>query len=112
MPRRNHVPVYRLHKQRGQAVVTLPDGLGNRRDVMLGSYGTAESRKEYARVLAEWEANGRQMPPPAATSDITVNELVLAYWKHARIYYGWTSDPKRGDRASLRSALRVLRKLH
>jgi integrase len=92
--------------------VTLPDGLGHRRDVLLGKYGTAESRKEYTRVLAEWEANGRRSPPPVTTSDITINELVLAYWKHARVYYGWTTNPKRGDRISLRDALRILRKLY
>jgi integrase len=112
MPRRNHVPVYRLHKQSGQAIVTLPDGLGNRRDVLLGKYGSAESRKEYVRVLTEWEAKGRKLPPPVATSDLTVNELIVAYWKHARVYYGWTRNPKRGDRVSLKDALRVLRKLY
>jgi site-specific recombinase XerD len=110
MPRRNHIPAYRLHKQSGQAVVTLPDGHGRRRDVLLGQYGTPESRKEYARVLSEWEANGRRPPQPAATSDITVNELLLAYWKHAQDYYGWAREPKRGDRASLKDALRVVRK--
>ena len=110
MPRVPTIPAYRLHKQSGQAVVTLPDGLGRRRDVLLGKYGSPESRKEYARVLAEWEADGRRLPEPVATSDITVNELVLAYWKHARHYYGWTKDPKRGDKVSLRDALRVIRK--
>jgi integrase len=112
MPRRNHIPAYRLHKQSGQTVVTLPDGLGNRRDVLLGRHGTAESRKEYVRVLAEWEAKGRVLPPPVAASDLTINELVLAYWKHARVYYGWIRNPKRGDRACLRDAPRVLRKLY
>ncbi len=34
MPRRNTIPTYRLHKQSGQAVVTLPDGIGHRRDVL------------------------------------------------------------------------------
>jgi hypothetical protein len=42
-----------LHRQSGQAVVTLPDGLGGRRDVLLGNHGTPESRAEYLRVLAE-----------------------------------------------------------
>ena len=46
MSRRIHIPAYRLYKQSGQAVVTLPDGLGRRRDVLLGQYGTPESRKE------------------------------------------------------------------
>jgi integrase len=112
MRHRNHVPAYRLHKQSGQAIITLPDGLGNRRDVLLGKYGTVGSRKEYARVLGEWEANGRQLSPSAATSDITVSELVLAYWKHARHYYGWLKEPRRGDKVSFKDALRVLRKLY
>src|SRR5262249_13187499 len=67
MSRHKTVPSYRLHKQSGQAVVTLPDGLGGRRDALLGKYGTAESRAEYLRALAEWEANGRRLlQPPAA----------------------------------------------
>src|SRR5215831_11564946 len=60
MPRPISVPAYRLHKQSGQAVVTLPDGTGGRRDVLLGKHGTPESRAEYARVIAEWEAGGRR----------------------------------------------------
>ncbi len=44
MSKRNAIPTYRLHRQSGQGVVTLPDGLGSRRDVLLGSYGTRESR--------------------------------------------------------------------
>jgi hypothetical protein len=55
------VPSYRRHRQSGQAVVTLPDGLGRRKDILLGKYGTAVSRHEYARVVGEWEANGRRL---------------------------------------------------
>jgi hypothetical protein len=83
------VPSYRHHRQSGQALVTLTDGLGGRRDVLLGKYGMKESPVEYARVLAEWEAAGRSLPMSvAAKSDLTINELVLAYWKHAEVYYG------------------------
>jgi hypothetical protein len=49
MSRRPSVPSYRLHRQSGQAVVTLPDGLGGRRDVLPGRHGTPESRAEDAR---------------------------------------------------------------
>jgi hypothetical protein len=82
MSKRIGVPSYRRHKQSGQAVVTLPDGLGGRRDVLLGKHGTAASRHEYARVIAEWEAAGRRLPQPVATSDLTVNELAAAFWVH------------------------------
>jgi hypothetical protein len=60
MPRPSSAPGYCLHKQSGQAVVTLTDGLGGRRDVLLGKHGTAAIWAEYARVLAEWEAAGRR----------------------------------------------------
>ena len=43
------------------AVVTLPNGVGGRRDVPLGKYGTKESRAEYRRVIAEWELSGWSM---------------------------------------------------
>lgn len=34
---RKSVPSYRRHKASGQAIVTLPDGHGRRRDVLLGT---------------------------------------------------------------------------
>jgi hypothetical protein len=71
------VPSYRAHRQSGQAVVTLSDGFGQRRDMLLGRHGTAESRQEYARIIAEWEARGRRLPAPGGASpDFSVNELI------------------------------------
>jgi integrase len=113
MPRRLSIPSYRLHKQSGQAVVTLPDGLGNRRDVLLGRYGSPESRAEYARVLAEWEANGRRLPQPVApAADLSVNELLLHFWRWAEGHYrGPEGNPGR-ELENLRDALRPLRRLY
>jgi integrase len=114
MPRpRNSVPSYRLHRQSGQAVVTLPDGLGGRRDVLLGKHGTPESRAEYLRVVAEWEAAGRRLPPRSAEGSapgLTVNELALAYWKHAADYYCF--DGRKGIESNLRDAIRILKELY
>src|SRR6516165_1639474 len=79
----DRVPSYRRHKQSGQAVVTLPDGFGGRRDVLLGKYGTSASRKEYTRVISEWEAAGKRLPSKSAEGsapNLSINELVLAYW--------------------------------
>src|SRR6516225_8292322 len=90
MPRRNSVPSYCIHKQSGQAIVTLTDRQGGRQDVLLGKHDTPESRAEYLRVLAEWEAAGRQLRKPSAsdsTLDITLNELMAHYMRFAESYY-------------------------
>lgn len=113
MPRRNHIPQYRLHKQSGQAIVTLSDGLGNRRDITLGKYGTPESQAEYARVIAEWLANGRRLPCPKTTApDITINELILQFWQHAEQHYRHPDGRPTGELSDYKYSLRPLRELY
>jgi integrase len=113
MSRRARVPSYRLHKQSGQAVVTLPDGLGGRRDVLLGKYDTPESRAEYLRVLAEWEANGRRLPQPlTGPAGLTLNELLLAYWRFVEQYYRHPWGEPTSEADNIRLALRPLRQLY
>jgi integrase len=103
-------PKYRRHKQSGQAIVTLSDGLGQRRDVLLGKYGTAKSRAEYGRIIAEWEAAGRRLPT-STLADLTVNELLLAYWRFAEGYYRKNGKPtKQLDR--IKRSLRPVRELY
>jgi hypothetical protein len=58
----NRVPSYRKHKASRQAVVTLPDGLGGRKDVLLGPWRSNERRVEYARVIGECPARSRSRP--------------------------------------------------
>jgi integrase len=114
MPRRNHIPAYRLHKQSGQAIVTLPDGLGGRRDFTLGEYGSQESRAEYARLLAEWEANCRRLPQSAspAPADISINELILEYWRWAGQHYRDEQGNPGRELENLGLSLRPLRQLY
>jgi integrase len=112
MSRSHHVPSYRRHKQSRQAIVTLTDGFGGRRDILLGKYGTAASRAEYARVLAEWEANGRRLPKPTAAADLTVTELIRAFWCHAEQHYRHPDGRPTDEIACLRAALRPLRELY
>jgi integrase len=113
MPRHPSVPSYRLHKQSGQAVVTLPDGLGKRRDVLLGEYGTPKSRQEYTRVLAEWEANGRRSAPRGGDrpADVSVNELILSYAQFCQGYYRHADGTPTSEADNIRLALRPLRRL-
>ncbi len=85
---KNRIPSYRHHKQSGQAVVTLPDGRGGRRDVLLGAFGSSASKAEYRRLVAEWLANGHTLPAtPASCGEATIGELIAQYWDHVEDYY-------------------------
>jgi integrase len=112
MSRPPQVPSYRRHKQSGQAVVTLRDATGRRRDVLLGKYGTAASRAAYARVIAEWEAAGGVLPAAAAAPDLTVNELLVAFWRHAEEHYRRPDGTPTQELAEFRYSLRPLRELY
>jgi integrase len=112
MPHRKKDPSYRLHKQSGQAIVTLPDGLGGRHDVLLGQHDTQASWDEYNRVLAEWKAAGRRLPVTAAKApDLTMNELMAAYWGYAQGYYVKDGRPT-SEQATIHDALRFVRRLY
>jgi len=101
-------PSYRHHKPSGQAVVTL-DG----RDIYLGRYGTPQSRAEFDRLLAEWLSNGRRLPAPASANgtDLSVNELSLAYLAFADGYYTKRGKPT-SEPGSIRQTIKPLRQLY
>jgi len=109
----DRIPSYRLHKHSGQAVVTLSDGAGGRRDVLLGRFGTKQSREEYARVIGEWEARGRRLATAGAAEavGISINELCVAYVEHADEYYRGPDRQPTGEADNIRAALRPLKKL-
>lgn len=94
-------PKYRRHRPSGQAVVTI-----NGRDHYLGPHGTAASRAEYDRLVGEWLASGRL--PAAQLSDLSVNELLVAYLRWCATYYGGESrEPE-----NIKLAIRPLVKLY
>jgi hypothetical protein len=91
------LPSYRLHKQSGQAVVTLGCAVtGKRRDIMLGEYGTPDSRVKYAETIAQWERDGRILdnaqPVEPTAQGVTVTEIMTDYWKGVLDRYG-IADP-------------------
>jgi integrase len=96
------IPSYRLHKQSGQAIVTL-----NGRDILLGTHGSAESRERYNRAVGEWQANGRRLKEDPA--QVTVDQLILDYWKHAVSYYPAGNG---GELASIKIAMPHVRRLY
>ena len=67
MPRpKNPVPTYQLHKQSGQAIVTISVN-GIRRDLLLGKHGSPESKQEYERVLHSLRSPGGAGSAPSPT---------------------------------------------
>lgn len=81
------IPAYRHHKARKCAVVTI-DG----HDHYLGLFGSPSSKQKYAALIRTWQQRQEQENPvpdePLVANDRpTVNELILAYLKHARDYH-------------------------
>jgi integrase len=109
MPGRPHrVPSYCRHKASGQAVVRI-----NGKDLYLGPYGSPKSRERYGNVLAEHFTAGARSPGLAITSrpDLTIVELIAAYWDFASSYYVKNGKPT-SEQESFRQALRPLKKLY
>ncbi|MBY0231627.1 MAG: hypothetical protein K2W96_20270 [Gemmataceae bacterium] len=111
MTRKIRIPSYRFHKGSNQAVVVLSG-----RSVYLGHWNSPESRAEYERVVAEWLANGRRPVQAVADEagkddDLTVNEMILAFWDHATTHYRHADGSATGEQANLKHALRPLRRL-
>jgi integrase len=85
-------------------------------------WGTPEADAEYERLLAEWLASGRSLPaasvpdhPPqravAFTTGPTVNDVMLAFWKHAQVHYRDADGKLTCEPSHFRSALKPLRAL-
>ncbi len=105
------IPKYRLHKGSGQALVQI-----NRDRIYLGTYGSEESKEKYERLVSEWLSNGRPRvsrptADPHAKTDLTMNELILAYWHFAESYYSKEGEPTK-ELICMREALRPLRRLY
>jgi integrase len=109
--KRTHVPSYRLHRQSGQAIVTLTDNLGRRKDKLLGKHRTKESFVEYGRIIAEWEANGRQLPA-ASVADLTITELIDRFWPWVEMHYRRPDGSETREVADYKYSLRPLNHLY
>jgi integrase len=113
MPRQPSVPKLCHHKASNKAVVRL-----NGRDHYLGLYGTPEAKAAYDRLIAEWLATGRRSPENAAAASngkpaaISINEVLLAYWRYAEQYYRTPAGEPSSEIASLRKALRPVADLY
>ncbi len=112
MSRFKKAPSYRLHKQSGQAIVTLTDGLGCRRDVLLGKHGKPESHAAYDRCVAEWIAGGRRLRVTEVGNAISINELLLRFWDHAQDHYRKPDGSPSNELVDFTLSPRPLRELY
>lgn len=103
--KKDALPSYRRHKPSGQAVVTL-DG----RDVYLGPWRSKESRVAYERAISEWLAAGHA-PTLIGSTDATVDEVLLAFWRHAQGHYRKDGEPTSEVRL-IKDALAPVHKLY
>jgi hypothetical protein len=115
--RKFHVPSLVHHKASGRARVRI-----NGRDFYCGPWGdnaepSSEAMVEYRRVIAEWLESGdvqqsRQSGSSPADDPLplSVNELILAYVRHAESYYVKNGEPT-SELRMVQDALRVVREL-
>lgn len=100
MARKKRTPGYLLHKQSGQARVII-DG----KDHLLGEYGSKESRAEYERLIALWQAD---QSGTIKRSTITIGHLIVGYLTYADGYYR-KNGKVTSEVSAIRSAMRVLK---
>jgi integrase len=98
------VPSYRHHKPTDQAVVSLGG-----RDFYLGRYGTAASRREYKRIVAEWLASDGTAHQ--TSGELTIVELITYFWRFAKRHYVKNGRPT-DEQASIKMALRFVKELY
>lgn len=114
-PRKGDLPRYRLHKQSGQAVVSLPLGHGKYRDFLLGPYDSDESKREYTKVINEWLAAGRHVQPMSIDGrilDLSVSEVCLQFCKHAQVYCRLVDGSPSGEQSNQKYAQAPLVELY
>jgi integrase len=92
------IPSYRLHRASGQGIATF-----NGRDVYFGHHRDPASRAAYDRMLAQWLANGREIP---TVEPLTIAQLIVRYIHHVDERYQ-SNEP-----ANIRHALKPLRVLY
>ena len=93
------VPSYRYHKASGQAVVVIAG-----RSFYLGKFNSKESRKAYARIMAEWKSAGKASFG-TESDQVTVAMLWADYRDHCDEYY---PESRKSEAVMIRIAWRFM----
>jgi integrase len=102
---KNKVTAYRLHTPSGSARCWVAGKWVN-----FGRFNSPESRAEYAPVVAELAV----APDPAASLAVavTVNELLLAFWRFAERHYRRVDGTCTNELPQFRPTFRLVRELY
>jgi integrase len=110
VPRLPKIPSYRLHKPSGKAIVVIRN-----RMYYLGKFGSAESKDEYSRIIAEWAAQSGDLAPPRPRDRpgevLTITELASAYWEYVIGYYVKDGEVT-SEAECIRQALKPVRRIY
>jgi len=106
--RRVRIPALVHHRPTGRARVRVGG-----RDIYLGRFGTSESVEKYRKLVADLLTSGTSLPSEpavaaASAQGLSVNELLLAYWRFAEGYYRKDGKPT-SEQHLLRVVMRHLR---
>lgn len=101
------IPKHCRHKAKNLGYVRLSGQV-----LYTGPWASAEAEQKYNRLVAEWLARGRRLPPSAlAGPGYRIADLVADYWVHAEQYYRKDGKPTR-EIANIRAAMKPLLKLY
>jgi len=111
--KRNTLPSYLHHQQSGRARVYWLDRSNQRHEKLLpGEYGSEESKRAYAELVAELAAAPHAVERPDDREPFSVAELLLAFRLHALEHYR-TSDGSPSDEVRhLDAACRHVREVY
>ena len=101
----HRTPTLRHHRATNQGYVVIEG-----RHLYLGRYDDPKTQHAYHRLLAEWTANGYRLS--VDPEQITITELVSAYWSHARSYYVKLDGTPTGEADAVKAALRPLMQVY
>jgi integrase len=106
-------PSLRRHKPSSLGVVRL-----NGKDIYLGPWPACARkappsvRDAYDRVIAEWLANGRRLSDTPERPAMTVSELIVRFWQHAKSHYRRPDGTNTSELSDYKYSLRPLKHLY
>ncbi len=101
----SRVPKYCRHKGKNLAYVRL-----NNRVIYLGKYGSAFSKSEYRRLIAEYLQSGG-LGISSRQQETSVIEVMAVYLSHAKQYYRKHGKPTR-EYEMIRDICRIMKQLY